>query len=491
MDFLLTTEWGTLAHVALPLLLLCGLAMVILALDLSRHPVAHNSVVPLAFCGTVLALWLIFPRWIAADTPTAVALWYFDRLAWVGSGIVLGVTALTTLLSPHYLHHRQLPRGEYFALLLFGVVGLVCMMATHHLVMIFVGIETLSIAAYVLAAYHRTERRSIEAGLKYFLMGAVASAFLLFGMAFLYGATGSLDLLEYHMQGISVSQAEHLYLLLGVAFILVGFAFKLAAVPFQWWAPDVYAGAPLPVTAFFATGVKAGAFIALWRVMDGIVSLSGESWVPVLWWIAVLSMTIGNLAALAQRDMKRMLAYSSIAHAGYALIALVASHAGDPGVVSSLLFYLIAYSVMTIGAFAVLIAISPPDAEMTTIDRVAGLAGRHPALAAIFSIFLLSLSGIPPTIGFFGKYYLFQAAIGAGETVLVVIAVLNSVASVAYYVRPVVFMYFRPEPGGAPAFVPGGLTAGVRAVLFLTLLVVLLYGLFPSSLLTVLRHSVG
>jgi NADH-quinone oxidoreductase subunit N len=493
MQPLLNMPWQELADLAMPIMLLICLAIAVLGLDLIRKPMAKSGVVPLALCGTLLVMWLGVPRWIAAETPQPMALWFFDRISWVGAMVVLGITALSILMAPTYLRNRNLPRGEYLALLLFGVVGLWVMMATHHLMMMFIGLETLSIGAYVLAAYHRNEDRSIEAGLKYLIIGAVASAFLLLGMAYLYGGTGTLDLLAYQSFGGEDLPNSTLYVKIGAACLLAGFGFKLAAVPFQWWAPDVYAGAPLPVTAFFATAVKCGAFIALWRIVTALAPLTGVLWGEMFWWLAVATMTIGNLAALTQTDLKRMLAYSSIAHAGYALIALVVTASGESGVVVSLLFYLIAYSLMTLGAFAVLIALGGHDHEATDLSAVSGLARRRPWLAAAFALFLLSLAGLPPTVGFFGKYYLFSMAIGAGETWLVIIAVLNSVLSVAYYVRPIVEIYFRTESeentmtrGSFPALVPG-----VRVVIILALIGVLLYGLYPSGLLTLLARSVG
>lgn len=498
INWVATMDWSRLFDQATPFFVLCAAALVVMVIDcFARDAATHNErawhspAVVVAFAGVLLAAWLIFPRWQTGNAdPAPLALWYFDRIAWVTAALLLGTAALSILLAPSYLRARGLPRGEYLALLLFGVAGLWVMVATHHLIMVFIGIETLSIAAYVLAAYHRTDRFSIEAGMKYFVMGSVAAAFLLFGMAFLYGGTGTLDLLEYRSLTLDgMEHARQLYTFIGIGCLLVGFVFKIAAVPFHWWAPDVYGGAPLPVTVFFATAVKAGAFVALWRVAEALMPFTGAVWSQGFWWLAVLTMTLGNLAALTQEDMKRMLAYSSIAHAGYALIALVLLPHGNGMVVASLLMYLVAYTLMTVGAFAVLIALSDAGGERTTLNQVAGLAQRHPALAAMYAVFLLSLAGVPPTIGFFGKYYLFQTAIAEGYTSLVVIAVLNSVVSVAYYVRPIITMYFRPSADEG-AVAPATLTAGVRTVLAVTLLGVLWYGLFPSGLLKLLLQSV-
>lgn len=486
MDTLQTMDWMQLTTLTLPLLVLVGVALVVLLLDLLPRRASGGFVL----IGIVAVAVLASRQWALAAAPVPIALLYFDRVSWIGALLVLGIAFCTLCVAPRYLRARELPRGEFSALLLFGVVGLWIMMATHHLALLFVGIETLSLAAYVLAAYHRREPRSIEAGIKYFLLGAVGAAFLLFGLAFLYGGAGTLDLLQIAtLRDLTlVPDASQLYLKIGVACLLVGFAFKISAFPFQFWTPDVYTGAPLPVTAFFATAVKAGAFIALWRIALAVAPIVGATWQPLFWGAAVATMCIGNLMALTQEDMKRMLAYSSIAHAGYALIALVIM-GSDATVVASLLFYLIAYSLMTLGTFAVLQALGRGDQEETTLGRVAGLASRRPGLAAVYALFLFSLAGFPPTIGFFAKYYLFTQAMAAGATWLVIIAVLNSVVSVAYYVQPIVVMYFRPQPEGALELSP--LDRGLRVVLAITGLGVLGWGLFPASLLKLLLASAG
>ncbi len=352
--------------------------------------------------------------------------------------------------------------------------------------MMFLGIETLSLAAYVLAAYQRTATRSIEAGLKYFILGAVASAFVLMGIAFVYGATGLIDLGGLRSVAFTnLTHTDQVFLLFGSASLLIGLAFKISAVPFHWWAPDVYQGATLPVTMFFATAVKAGAFIALWRVVDALQLLPTSTLLALFWWLAVLTIALGNLAALRQDDMKRMLAYSSIAHAGYAVVALCITAGGDSAVITHLLFYLIGYSIMTIGAFTVLIILSGGDKEHTKLKDVTGLAKRNPGLAAIYSLFLLSLAGVPPTIGFFAKYYVFQAAVGTGLITLTIIGVLGSVISVAYYIRPIIEMYFRAESGEMRVVRPVYHIC-TRLVLWATVLGVLGWGLFPESLMKIL-----
>lgn len=477
MTQLYSINWLQLAGHAVPILFLFGLATILLMADLwwrehDRTPLTIAAVIGISFAGV-----LAWVRWQGAATAKNVAMLQFDRITWMGGIIILLSALLTIIPAASYLRHRRLPIGEFLALMLYGVVGMWVMIATTHLLMVFLGLETLSLAAYVLAGYHRTERRSIEAAMKYFLLGAVAAAFFLFGLAFIYGGTGTLDLMVI-AQIIAGSQAtiDRLYTVMGIAFLLVGIGFKIAAVPFQFWAPDVYEGAPLPVTAFFATGVKAGAFIVLWRVADSLAAMATVPWHEVIWGLAVLTMTIGNLAALVQDDVKRMLAYSSIAHAGYALVAIHVMGG------ASLLFYLVGYTIMTVGAFAAVTALGTETQERTALANFSGLGTRSPWLAAAFAVFLLSLAGVPPTVGFFAKYYLFQSAIGAGQLWLVIIGVLNSVLSVAYYVRPIVVMYFRPAPEGAPTHF--AVPMGVNIVMVITLTAVVGLGLFPSPLLT-------
>ncbi|MBI4366092.1 MAG: NADH-quinone oxidoreductase subunit N [Deltaproteobacteria bacterium] len=474
------------AH-AMPLLFLAVVAMLLLVASCFWRPAgggaergADVSVIG-AVLGCLIAGGLAWVRFRGQEVPQTAMLFAFDRIGWLGGLFLLAATIPTLLLAGPYLRERRLPLPEFVALVLFGVVGMWTMILTTHLVMIFLGLETLSLAAYVLAGYHRAARPSIEAGVKYFLLGAIAAGFLLFGLAFLYGGTGSFDLRTIAQTVFAEITGFHrLYTLIGIALICVGLAFKIGAVPFQFWTPDVYTGAPLPVTIFFATAVKIGAFCVFWRVGEAVTPMLGGVWQQAMWGLAVATMLLGNLAALAQDDLKRMLAYSSIAHAGYALIALVIGHG------ASLFFYLAAYAIMTIGAFATLMALGSEGRERTTLADVAGLGTTHPRHAFVLALFLFSLAGIPPTVGFFAKYYLFQAAIGGEQVTLVVIAVINSVVSVAYYVRPVVVMYFRPVPEQGVR--PLALTGGMRFVIGLSLAGVVGLGLFPSRLLALIAQ---
>jgi NADH-quinone oxidoreductase subunit N len=333
-----------------------------------------------------------------------------------------------------------LPTGEYFGLLLLAASGMMFVGSATHLITIFLSLEIFSIALYALAGLNHTDSRSGEAALKYLLLGGFASAFLLYGMALVFGATGSTSLagIATAVSAAAAAGTGTPMLLIGISLMLIGFAFKVAAVPFHMWTPDVYQGAPTSVTAFMSVGAKAAGFAALLRLL--LVAFPGlvDIWVWPVAVLAVLTMTWGNLAALAQKNLKRMLAYSSIAHAGYVLVGAAAGGEGAGGV----LFYLLAYTLMNIGAFAVLIALERDASEVAgvSLERVAGLFRRKPWLAAAMTIFMLSLSGIPPMAGFLGKFYVFGAAVRAGYMWLAIVGVVNSVISAYYYLRVIARM---------------------------------------------------
>jgi NADH-quinone oxidoreductase subunit N len=387
-----------------------------------------------------------------------------DDLSLFLHALVLGVAAVSVLLSPSYLRANGMERGEYYALLLFSVVGMLGLVSSLELVSIFVALEIMSIALYGMAGMDRRRVESQEAALKYFVTGAFASAFFLYGIALLYGASGSTSL-DKVARAMAVTSGETSTLaVLGAAMLLVGFGFKVASVPFHMWVPDVYEGAPTTITALIATGSKAAAFAALIRVL--VVALRGvqSDWSALLWGVAVLTMTLGNVVAIAQSNLKRMLAYSSIAHVGYMLMGLVAG--GAPGA-GSVLFYLLAYTFTTVGAFGVIALCARAGEEAVEVSDYSGLARRHPVLAATLALFLLSLIGIPPLAGFVAKFYLFGSAVRAGYIWLTVIAVLNSAVAAYYYLRVIVFMYMREPEGEALAVTPsfaGGLALGVALV---------------------------
>ncbi len=349
--------------------------------------------------------------------------------------ILLGAL-LSILLALDFVRAHRLEQGEFYALLLASVVGMILMATATDLIVLFLALEALSLPLYILAAFKRADARSLEAGLKYFLLGAFSSAFFLYGVAFLFGATGSTNLTK--IAAALTQYPRNDLLIVGAGLLLVGFAFKVALVPFHWWTPDVYDGAPTVVTAFMSVAVKAAAFGAFFRAFLVALPALAFDWRIVLAVIAVLTMTLGNIAALLQSNIKRMLAYSSIAHAGYILIALVAM--GAPGV-SSALFYLLAYTLTNVGAFGAVIALSDGERERLEIRDLGGAARQYPLIAAMFAIFMLSLAGFPPLAGFTGKFLLFSAAVETGWGWLAVIGVLNSLVSVYFYLRPVVQMY--------------------------------------------------
>jgi NADH-quinone oxidoreductase subunit N len=367
-----------------------------------------------------------------------------DNLALYFSLVFLLAAALTILSSIHYLRQAGIHEGEFYALILFATVGMMLMASANDLLVFFLGLETMSIAVYVLTGMWRASERSSEAAMKYFLMGAFATGFLLYGIALIYGATGSTNLNMIADYLIEQPSDWPVYLTGGGFLLLVGFAFKVGAVPFHFWVPDAYEGAPTPVTGFMAVAVKAAAFAAWARILLHKLSPLDTDWVFPLWLIAIGTMTLGNLLAVTQSSVKRMLAYSSVAHAGYLLIAIVV---GEEWGGLPLLFYVSAYACMTIGAFAVLSGVAEGDAAHEDYRDFAGLGFKRPFLGLSMSVFMLSLAGFPPFGGFVGKFYIFRGAVMSGYIGLAVIGVLNSLLSVIYYLRVIVAMYM--EEGGA------------------------------------------
>jgi NADH-quinone oxidoreductase subunit N len=394
------------------------------------------------------------------------------------------VAAVAVLQSWDYIKRTRINHGEYYALLLSATLGMILMAASSDLITIFLGLELMSLALYVLVGFRRTRLDSSEAALKYFLLGAFASGFLLYGIALLYGATGTTNLGRMAVFLADSPLLGNPMLVMGGLLLLVGFGFKVAAVPFHMWTPDAYEGAPTTVTGFMSAGAKAAGFAALLRVV--IVALPGlqADWRPLLSWIAILTMTLGNVTALLQTNLKRMLAYSSIAHAGYLLVAVVAGGL-DGG--SAALFYLAVYSVMNLGAFGVLALLGRQQEERVLLSDLAGLGVRHPALAAAMAVFMLSLGGIPPTAGFMGKVYLFSVAVNAGLVPLVIVGVLNSVVSIFYYLRVTVAMYMQ-EPEGEPVEVAWAAPAAIAAIA--TVALTLWWGIQARELLEQAQRSI-
>ncbi len=382
--------------------------------------------------------------------------------------VILTATGLGLLVALNWLDAHGEQQGEYNALLLLAAIGMTLMAAATHMLTLFVALELFSLSLYILAGFERERAASGEAALKYLLLGAFSSALFVYGIALVYAATGALD-----FAGIAQKASFSPLFLAGVALLLVGFGFKVAAVPFHMWTPDVYQGAPTPITAYMSVATKAAAFAAFVRLFVGFLGVEKTVWVPAVAVLAVLTMTVGNLAALRQESLKRMLAYSSIAHAGYVLVGVAAANTTGTAAV---LFYLLVYALMNLGAFAVVIALERQGAGDVTLSEIRGLARSHPLLGAAMAVFMFSLTGVPPFAGFFGKFYLFQAAVQANLSWLVVIAVLNSALSAYYYLGVLVQMYMADveEP---PRVV------GQPVLSFATLVTVVLVigiGLFPD-----------
>lgn len=397
--------------------------------------------------------------------------------------ITIGIFAVFS--SYHYLDREKAETSEYHALLLFAVSGQCLMAASNDLIMIFIGLEISSIASYVLAGYLRHDRRNNEAALKYFLLGSFATGFLLYGVALVYGLTGSTKLNEIHT-AIAAPGISLVMVSVAAALMIIGLGFKVSGAPFQMWAPDVYQGAPAPVSAFLATAPKAAAFAIFLRIFVTAFQPVASSWEPVLWVMALLSMTLGNFAALTQKNVKRMLGYSSIAHAGYILVAITSrSEIGT----TAAMFYLAAYALMNIGAFAVVIHMAGKGETNVQIDDLAGLAKKQPLTAALLTVFILSLIGVPLTGGFFGKFYIFRAALESNLVWLAVLGLLNSAVAAYYYLRLLVVMYMHDPSEATEALEP--LTPGLRVALVLPAIGTFILGILPGFVLNFARDAAG
>jgi len=462
-----------------------GMLVLLVGVFSSRRDEGKDHLGYIGLVGVILALILSFPlfgevQYGFSDMVVADNFAAFFK-------IVFGmICLLTILISIGYTRRKEIPTAEYYALLLFSTLGMMLMASGTNLLTIFLGLETMSISIYVLAGIIRNDPKSIESAMKYFILGAFATGFFLYGVALIYGSTGSFNLKEIASHILTSGDAGRSPLLIiGIALLTIGFGFKVATVPFHMWVPDVYEGAPTSITAFMATGVKAAAFASLVRVFYSALGAFQPDWTAIMWLLAVATMTVGNIVAISQSNIKRMLAYSSIAHAGYILVAFTAGN--DLGT-SSILFYLLAYAFMNIGAFAVVILLGKKGEENTRIADYAGIGFRYPLVAAAMTIFMLSLAGIPPLAGFMGKFYIFSAAVKAEFYWLAVIGVLNSAVSVYYYLRVTVLMYFREAERDLP-----GLTFSPTAIVGVAIAVagVLYLGIFPSTILDLAKASIG
>ena len=425
---------------------------------------------------------------------TSVSLW--DRPA-VGFGVVIvdnfsvffnvticAIGLLTILISTGTAERDRLPTGEYYALMMFSLAGMMLMGSTRDLLVIFLALEIMSLGVYVLTAIKRTSAAGAEAAFKYFVLGAFSSAFFLYGIAFAYAVTGTTMLDELGLRVASAALDPGMLVMLAMGFLLVGFAFKVSAVPFHMWTPDAYQGAPTLVTGFMSTGVKAAAFAGFIRVFLTALEPLRLDWLPVLSAIAALTMIVGTIVGVAQTSVKRMLAYSSIAHAGYLLIGLAAANTAGK---AAILFYLVAYGLTNLGAFGVLAALSTPDRPHDDVRDFAGLGHQRPGLAALLTVFLLSLGGFPPTVGFVAKWYIFSAAVQEDLIALAVLGVLTSVIAVYFYLRIVVQMYMSEESAPSRPSVPRVALAGM----LIALVAVFYLGVLPGTLLSIAVESVA
>jgi NADH-quinone oxidoreductase subunit N len=397
--------------------------------------------------------------------------------------LVAGIGIVAILSSTEYLGREHMPGGEYYVLILFSIVGQFVMVTANELIMIFIGLEISSIASYVLAGYLRDDSRNNESALKYFLLGSFSTAFLLYGVAWIYGVTGSTNL--DNIRSALLTSTPPLALAgAAAALMFVGFGFKVSAVPFQVWAPDVYQGAPAPVSGFLSVGPKAAAFAILLRVFMTAFGPIASRWEPIVWACALATMIVGNFAAIQQTNIKRMLAYSSIAHAGYVLVAVTA-HSGTGS--AAAMFYLAAYAFTNLGAFAVVAYFSRKGEKYVAIEDFAGLSQRQPVMAAMLTIFLLSLIGTPLTAGFFGKFYIFKAALDANLVWLTVLGLLSTAVAAYYYLRVLVVMYFKDPGDSVENLEPAGI--GLQIAVYASALGTLVLGIFPGWVLDIATRA--
>jgi NADH-quinone oxidoreductase subunit N len=474
----------------MPELILSALVLVVITADLFLRRDQKWLLTPLTVFGLILA-GITLPIVWGTNATLLGGFYRVDDLSVFLKGATIVIGILSALFAPSYLRERRLPLGEFNAILLFSLLGMCVLSSASDLITLFLGLELMVMPSYVMAGFHKTDRYSNEGGLKYFLLGSFASAILLFGISWTFGLTGSthLDAIAMALSQGGVSPG----LLVAIGFLTVGATFKAAAVPFHYWTPDAYQGAPTPLTGFLSVGPKLGAFAVLIRIfVDGLGPIRAD-WLAVMAILAVLTMTGGNIVALTQSNVKRMLAYSSIAHTGYILAGL-AAFAGAPDNataqrgIEAILFYVLGYGVMNVAAFAVVGMLQRDTRRFGGMASFAGLGSRDPWRAAAMAILLLSLTGIPPTVGFFAKLYVLIATVNAGLGWLAVIIALNAALAAFYYLRVIVTMYMR-DPEAEPAPIDHA-TAGNLA-LIISVLGVLLLGLFPDRILELLRVSAG
>jgi NADH-quinone oxidoreductase subunit N len=467
----------------IPQFILVAAGVALMLLEPFTPPGRKGRMGRIAVLATAVAAYSLSFQWGIHPQTLLGGMLIVDNFTVFFQWLSLVIAGVTAFVSVRFNERESINRGEYYALLLFACSGMCLMAASTDFILTFLGIEILSIATYVLAGFKRQDPRSNESSLKYFLLGSFATAFLLYGIALIYGSAGStnysavraLASLQGDVQGTMV---------IGMALVLVGFGFKIALVPFHSWAPDVYEGAPTPVTAFMTVGPKAAGIAALLRILVQALPFLAEDWSRILWLLSILTMTLGNVVAVLQTNIKRMLAYSAIAHAGYILIGIVVN--SEMGL-SAILFYLVIYTVMNLVAFSVVLSLSRAGDARVFLEDYAGLGRTAPFAAAALSLALISLAGIPLTGGFIGKFYLFSAAIQKGFIGLAVIGVLNSVLSVFYYFRLMVFMYMREAAEEAPE--PETISWPVQVVIGIGVVCILWLGIRPDQILTLAGYS--
>jgi len=464
-------------------------AAAVLGVDLiwpGRSPIAVATA--LVGLGVTAALTVV----VGATPGTAFdGAYTVDALTTFLDVLFVAIIVLTILFAPDYLLPRGLPIAEFAIVLIFAMTGAMLLAASTDLLLLFLGLELMVLPGYLLAGYHKTDAYSTEGAIKYFLLGSFSSAIFLFGLAFVWGLTGTtrVDGVAEALGGFVAGDAPlPAGLAMGLAFMTTGVAFKIAAVPFHYWTPDAYQGSPTPITGYLSVGPKVGAFALILRLFVEALGPLAEWWMPVVIVLSTLTMTLGNLVALTQDNVKRMLAYSSIAHTGYMLVGLAAYAGGQLDGLEGLLFYGAAYAFMNLGAFAVITALQKRSGVTSSLATFAGLGRREPILAVLMTLFLLSLTGIPPTAGFFAKAYVIVAAVEAGGplTILAVIAVLNAAAAAFYYLRVVVYMFMREPTSDAPPLRHGALLwGGLAAATVLTIAL----GLFPNAILDIVGEA--
>lgn len=450
------------------LIIIAVLPIVLLYIGLFK---AKNALLPVTILGLLAALGLAVAKWNANDAPIYSGMMHFDKFGIAFTGVIITSTILILLLSKDYFERISEHVAEYYAIILFALAGMVVMVSYHNLAMLFIGIEIMSVSLYILAGIRKRDFASNEAALKYFLMGAFSTGFLLFGIALVYGATGTFDLGGIQNWALAYGKGSYPLFYVGILLMIVGLCFKVGAAPFHFWVPDVYEGAPTLITTYMSTVVKTAGFAAFLRLFYTCFASVSSFWSPTLVVVVIITLFVGNITALYQQSFKRMLAYSSISHAGYMLFALVALGAASGNAV---LLYSVAYSVASIVAFAALILVQQQVGN-DNFESFNGLGKSNPFLALVLTIAMLSLAGIPLTAGFIGKFLMFKNAVGNLHIWLVIVAVVNAIISIFYYFRVIVAMYFRTSDRGAVT-VP----AYFNLVLALSAIITLLVGIYPG-----------